>query len=70
MSERITAIYQLHTQADPERLAATIAGEQSSGTFLAIPGEDEALKARARLLQPFGLRNDADCFAMTQIAWQ
>ena len=47
MSERITAIYQLHTKADPERLAATIAGEQSSGTFVAIPGEDEALKARA-----------------------
>ena len=44
MSERITAIYQLHTKADPERLAATIAGEQSSGTFVAIPGEDEALK--------------------------
>jgi ribulose-bisphosphate carboxylase large chain len=47
MSERITAIYQLHTTANPERLAATIAGEQSSGTFVAIPGEDEALKARS-----------------------
>jgi len=47
MSERITAIYQLHTTADPERLAAPIAGEQSSGTFVAIPGEDEALKSRA-----------------------
>ena len=29
------------------RTASLIAGEQSSGTFVAIPGEDEALKARA-----------------------
>jgi len=47
MSERITATYHLSTSADPERSAALIAGEQSSGTFIAIPGEDEALKARA-----------------------
>jgi ribulose-bisphosphate carboxylase large chain len=31
----------------PEQAAAVIAGEQSSGTFVAIPGEDEELKARA-----------------------
>ena len=47
MSERITAIYQLSTTAEPKRLAATIAGEQSSGTFIAVPGEDEVLKQRA-----------------------
>ena len=47
MSERINASYQLSTSADPQRTAALIAGEQSSGTFIAIPGEDEALKARA-----------------------
>ena len=47
MKQRITAIYQLTTAADPHRTAALIAGEQSSGTFIAIPGEDEALKARA-----------------------
>ena len=47
MKQRITAIYQLTTAADPQRTAALIAGEQSSGTFIAIPGEDEALKARA-----------------------
>jgi len=47
MKQRITAIYQLTTSADPLRTAALIAGEQSSGTFIAIPGEDEALKARA-----------------------
>lgn len=47
MSERITAIYRLSTSADPQRTAAMIAGEQSSGTFIAIPGEDQALKDRA-----------------------
>ena len=47
MSDRINAVYRLSTSADPQRTAALIAGEQSSGTFIAIPGEDEALKARA-----------------------
>ena len=47
MSNRINAVYRLSTSADPQRTAALIAGEQSSGTFIAIPGEDEALKARA-----------------------
>ena len=44
---RIEAVYHLDTADDPEKTAALIAGEQSSGTFVAIPGEDEALKARA-----------------------
>jgi ribulose-bisphosphate carboxylase large chain len=43
---RIEAVYHLETADDPEKTAALIAGEQSSGTFVAIPGEDEALKAR------------------------
>lgn len=46
-STRIEAVYHLDTADDPEKTAALIAGEQSSGTFVAIPGEDEALKARA-----------------------
>ena len=46
-SMRIEAVYHLETADDPEQTAALIAGEQSSGTFIAIPGEDEALKARA-----------------------
>jgi ribulose-bisphosphate carboxylase large chain len=46
-SMRIEAVYHLETADDPEATAAMIAGEQSSGTFVAIPGEDEALKARA-----------------------
>ena len=44
---RIEAVYHLETADDPEKVAALIAGEQSSGTFVAIPGEDEALKTRA-----------------------
>lgn len=44
---RFEALYHLETTAEPEKTAAMIAGEQSSGTFVVIPGEDEALKARA-----------------------
>ena len=47
MASRINAIYHLDTAMAPERAADIIAGEQSSGTFVPIPGEDEALKARA-----------------------
>ena len=47
MASRINATYHLDTAIDPERAADIIAGEQSSGTFVPIPGEDEALKARA-----------------------
>lgn len=44
---RITVTYQFDTAAsDAERAAAVIAGEQSSGTFVAIPGETEELKRR------------------------
>ncbi len=43
----IRATYLLETDIAPERAADIIAGEQSSGTFVPIPGEDEALKARA-----------------------
>ena len=47
MTSTINATYELETAIAPERAADIIAGEQSSGTFVAIPGEDEALKARA-----------------------
>lgn len=43
----VSATYLLETAIDPRRAADIIAGEQSSGTFVPIPGEDEALKARA-----------------------
>lgn len=47
MGERIHATYWLETGDDPARAAEVIAGEQSSGTFTAVPGETPALKARS-----------------------
>lgn len=44
--ERIYATYLIETPLAVEQAAATLAGEQSSGTFVAVPGETEALKAR------------------------
>lgn len=44
--ERITATYLIETPLDPRRAAEALAGEQSSGTFVAVPGETEELKAR------------------------
>lgn len=45
-SSRIEADYLLETPDDPRRVAEFMAGEQSSGTFIAIPGETPELKAR------------------------
>lgn len=47
MGERIHASYWLETGDDPARAAEAIAGEQSSGTFVALPNETPELKARA-----------------------
>jgi len=47
MTDRIEADYLLETSLPPEKAAATMAGEQSSGTFMAVPGETEELKARS-----------------------
>jgi ribulose-bisphosphate carboxylase large chain len=44
---RIHARYWLETGDDPARAAEVIAGEQSSGTFTAVPGETPALKERS-----------------------
>ncbi|WP_231463813.1 ribulose-bisphosphate carboxylase large subunit family protein [Pedobacter sp. Leaf132] len=44
--ERITATYYIETPLDLEKSAQVLAGEQSSGTFIAVPGETEELKAR------------------------
>ena len=44
---RIEADYILETHIDPEKAARIIAGEQSSGTFIAVPGETPELKALA-----------------------
>ena len=47
MSERIHATYWLETGDDPRRAAEVIAGEQSSGTFVALATETPELKARS-----------------------
>ena len=47
MPVRIEADYLLETAFEPRHAAEAMAGEQSSGTFVAIPGETPELKARA-----------------------
>lgn len=44
--ERIFAEYLIETPYNVEHAAAVLAGEQSSGTFVSVPGETEALKQR------------------------
>ena len=44
----IIATYLIETPQPVEHAAEMIAGEQSSGTFLPVPGETEELKARSR----------------------
>lgn len=44
--ERIVAEYLIETPYEVEHAAAVLAGEQSSGTFVAVPGETEELKKR------------------------
>ena len=44
--DRVTATYLIETALPVEKAAATLAGEQSSGTFVAVPGETAELKAR------------------------
>lgn len=44
--ERITARYYIETPFALEKAAQVLAGEQSSGTFVAVPGETEELKQR------------------------
>lgn len=43
---RILATYRIETPLDPRRAAEGIAGEQSCGTFVRVPGETEELRAR------------------------
>lgn len=45
--ERVEATYLIETGTDVERAAETMAGEQSSGTFIAVPGETPELKQRS-----------------------
>ena len=42
----ITLTYLIETAGSPEKLAAKIASDQSTGTFVPVPGETEELKNR------------------------
>jgi ribulose-bisphosphate carboxylase large chain len=44
--EHITATYLIETPLEPAAAAEVLAGEQSSGTFVAVPGETDELKQR------------------------
>jgi ribulose-bisphosphate carboxylase large chain len=44
---RIEADYLVETAYDPRRAVEAMAGEQSSGTFVVVPGETPELKARS-----------------------
>ncbi|NMN58946.1 ribulose-bisphosphate carboxylase large chain [Xanthobacter sp. SG618] len=59
--DRIEADYLLETPIDPRVAAEIIAGEQSSGTFVPVPGETPELKARsaARVIRLDILDEDA-----------
>lgn len=59
--ERLTAHYLIETALPVEKAAAVLAGEQSSGTFVAVPGETEELKQRfaARVEKITGLESVA-----------
>ncbi|HYI88321.1 MAG TPA: ribulose-bisphosphate carboxylase large subunit family protein [Beijerinckiaceae bacterium] len=47
LTDRIEADYLLETPIDPRRAAEIMAGEQSSGTFVPVPGETPELKERS-----------------------
>lgn len=48
MSETVQARYLIETPLDPRAVAEVLAGEQSSGTFVRVAGESDALRARSR----------------------
>lgn len=61
MSEDIVVTYRIETPGSVEKLATKIASDQSTGTFVPLPGETPELKARAaarvvalRPLEPVG----------------
>ena len=47
MPQRVEADYLIETAVDVEAAAVSMAGEQSSGTFVAVPGETAELKQRS-----------------------
>jgi len=47
-NERVRAKYLIETAQDVAAAAEALAGEQSSGTFVPVPGETDELKERFR----------------------
>ena len=67
---RVSATYALQTRMDPHRAAEIIAGEQSSGTFVPIPGEDAALKAWALAsYQIHAMPEQTDGTYLLELSW-
>ncbi|MFG1364034.1 ribulose-bisphosphate carboxylase large subunit family protein [Xanthobacter versatilis] len=83
MSERVYATYWMETGGDPARTAEVIAGEQSSGTFVALATETAELKERsgARVERldildtadtpslPGGMASDRYTRAILELSW-
>ena len=78
--ERITATYRIETPLEPQRAAEVLAGEQSSGTFVDVPGETDEIRNRFRArvervteLEPVataslpGYRGDAKMFRRAEV---
>lgn len=47
-ADTLQAQYLIETPLDPRAVAEVLAGEQSSGTFVRVAGESDALRARSR----------------------
>lgn len=47
-AHRLEAVYLIETPLDPAKVAEVLAGEQSSGTFVRVAGETDALRERSR----------------------
>ena len=47
-TEGFRATYLVETPLAPAQVAEVLAGEQSSGTFVRVAGETDALRARSR----------------------
>jgi 3-oxoisoapionate-4-phosphate decarboxylase len=70
MQKHVTLTYLIETAGSPEKLAARIASDQSTGTFVPVPGETEELKNRVaarvvavRTLQPVAVPSFPDAAA-------
>lgn len=47
MTDRFSATYDVETPLELDRVAEVLGGEQSTGTFVRLPGETDALRARS-----------------------